>query len=44
MVDDEWDDAPRIEAPDDGQTLADDDYYEEIVILDLRPAELRDRW
>ncbi len=43
MVDDR-DDEPRIDAPEDGQTQVDEDYYEEIVILDLRPIELRDRW
>lgn len=43
--DDARDDVPTGEpATADEEVLVDEDYYEEIVVLDLRPPELRDRW
>lgn len=43
---DHRDEAPADDVPDGvtGEPGCDEEYYEEIVILDLRPRELRDRW
>jgi hypothetical protein len=45
MVDDRDEDLAG-DVPDGvgGEPLCDEEYYEEIVVLDLRPPELRDRW